>query len=265
MNFTFNQVNSILARLVDTSPILCVDRNSTALMKSDAMPRYAKWTMVIRPRNWKGSHSDLTSNQNEAQVCHWGWTFCFCQWGKRLRSTNIFLKHFTSSFAVQEVQKPILFVYVCIYVCTYTVWTHDGWSQCTIWSAFTFKSWRNTSWCFAENFSELIEDQSLKLWQGLNHVKSKHERFHLRLLDRMFAFHGVVVRFPVAKYLLSFFISFLFIVGNFLRSVLGVLETFIAKCLRWGIWGAECDRFSDTEWAMIFWFNVLFGHSEFVG
>jgi len=70
MNFTFNQVNSILARLVDTSPILCVDRNSTALMKSDAMPRYAKWTMVIRPRNWKGSHSDLTSNQNEAQVCH---------------------------------------------------------------------------------------------------------------------------------------------------------------------------------------------------
>ena len=41
-------------------------------MQSDAMPRYAKWTMVILPRNWKGSHSDLNSNQNEAQVCHWG-------------------------------------------------------------------------------------------------------------------------------------------------------------------------------------------------
>ena len=60
--------------------------------------------------------------------------------------------------------------------------------------------------------------------QGLNHVKSKHN-LRLRLLDRMFAFHGVVVGFPVANYHLSFCISFLFIVGTTTEVSLVSLET----------------------------------------
>lgn len=151
-------------------------------------------------------------------------------------------------------------VCTCFYI--YIQYAHictHGRSSCTIWSTFTFhiltKYFMVLCWELFRTDRRSIAETVARM-QGLNHVKSKHN-LRWRLLDRMFAFHGVVVGFPVAKYLLSFCISFLFIVGTTSEVSLVSLGDLHGKVPYWG-------SFSDTEWAMIFWFNVLFGHSEFV-
>ena len=100
------------------------DRNSIALMKSDAMPRYAKWTMVIFPRNWKGSHSDLASDQNEAP-------------SMQLRLKILLLPVREKLSSLRGSKADIDCICFDWYIYIYTVCTHGG-SSCNIWPAFTF-------------------------------------------------------------------------------------------------------------------------------